>query len=162
MIKNFFLLTLACVFIVAVEAAATAVIDTRWRPDLSLLTVIFVTLSLGFRYGFISALVAGALKESFGSQGFGMALVPYLVCAYLADYLKHRFALRPSLISRLAIVLSCLLVQIVIQMIFFLRWHPVDFAALTTSILIPQILVTMLVSEIFFNMCRPCASKLFV
>lgn len=161
MIKNFFLLTLACFFIVIVEAAVTVVIDTRWRPDLSLLTVIFVTLSLGFRYGFWSALVAGLLKESFGSQGFGMALVPYLVCAYLADHLKHRFALRPSLMSRLGIVLSCLSVQIAIQMVFFLRGQPVDFAAPAMSVIIPQILVTMLVSEIFFNMCRPCASRLF-
>ncbi len=162
MIRKILILFLLCCIVVVFEAAAAFFIDTRWTPDLCLLMVIFATLSLGFRYGFATAMIAGLLKEGFVSQNFGTMLVPYLACAYLADYLKRHLSLHESLISRLGVVFVCLLVQIAIQASFFASHHPLDWTSLGMSIVVPQVLTTLVLSEVFFNICRPCASKLFV
>ena len=64
MIKKFFFLTVMVSGIVIIEGALAIIFQTRWMPDFCLLFVIFTTLSLDFRYGFGTAVVAGFLKES--------------------------------------------------------------------------------------------------
>lgn len=162
MIKKFFYLFLISCFLVTLETSVSFFAETRWLPDLCLLTIIFSTLSLGFRYGFAVALVAGILKECLTGQIFGMVLVPYLSCAFLADYLKRHLALHESLIARVGVVFACLIAQLMIQGIFFAGHHPMDLSVIGISIVVPQVLVTILSSEVFFNIFRPCASRLFV
>lgn len=161
MIKRLLILSLLSGAVVIVDVFASFFIDVRWLPDFSLLTVIFATLSLGFRYGFAAALLAGMLKEGFGYQDFGMMLVPYVFCAYATNYLKNFLSLQESLVSRLGIVFVAVLTQILIQTVFFSRSHAVDWPSLGLSVVLPQMCVTLCVSEGFFNLCRPCASKFF-
>lgn len=162
MIKKIFILILLSYALVVIEAFFSFFIPTRWMPDLCLLMVIFATLSLGFRYGFAAALIAGILKEGFSSQTFGVMLWPYLAAVYLTYYFRRRWSLQESWMSRLGIVSLCVLVQVFIQALFFAVHQPVDWLSTVTSVVVPQILVTLMISESFFNLCRPCASKLFV
>lgn len=160
MIRKFFLLLVWCAATAAVEASLTTLIDGRWLPDLMLLTVIFLTLSVGFRYGFAAALAGGILKESFVSLGVGTVILPYLCAAFITDDLKRRLSIQESVISRLGVVFVCVLVQIVIQAVLFMRTQPVDWLS-ASAVIGPQTAVTLIFAETFFNICRPCALNSF-
>ena len=131
-------------------------------PNLLLLLSIFFNLSFGIRYGLLSAVVAGVLMDSFSLSPFGTHIFLFAFCAFMTVILKNYLYHMGSGISRSILVLLVCLVYVSSSLLFLLMSRPVDIAQILKVTFIPDVLLTVLLSNSLFIYFKKCVLKSFV
>ena len=129
-------------------------------PNLLLLFIVFVNLWLGIRYSIFAAIFAGLLKDSFSTDFLGFHMFTFVVCAYTATMIYQYYYQKGSIFYRWVLVGSIVCINFILQ--FFLHLSTSGIGASFIQVLIPELLLTLLVTEFVFASLRICASKLFV
>ena len=135
----------------------------RWAmPNLLILIVIFVNLSFGIRYGLFTAVLAGVIKDSFSTSFFGINVFSFVVCAYMTTILKRYFYDKHSRSSRLLLVFSICLINVLVHFVLYIMFGVVDIIQTFQYILIPEIFTTLIVTAYTFRQLKKCVLRLFV
>ncbi len=136
----------------------------RWStPNLELLLIIFFNLYFGIRYGLVTAVLAGVVKDSFAPAAFGIYTCSFVVCAYVTTLLKQYIYHVASRLSRHILILLVLAVNMAVHYILYrMRVGAIDTGEMIRYIFLPQAVVTLLVAPFLFAQLRRCVSRLFV
>ena len=88
------------------------------RPNLILLVTMFFTLSLGIRYGLLTAVLGGLLRDSFGLGFLGVNIFTLMFCAYATTLLRKHIYIISVQWFRVILVMSVGVLHVLIN--FFL------------------------------------------
>lgn len=133
-----------------------------WTPDLLLLLTIFFNLYAGIRYGIVTALLAGLIKDSFSITPFGLHTFSFLLCAYMTTFLKQYIYHMGSSFSRLILVGIICLMNILIHGILYLMGSSMDFGPAIKALMMPQLLLTLFIADSVFTQFKKCVLRLSV
>ena len=131
-------------------------------PNLSLILIMFINLSLGIRYGLFAAIISGVIKDSLGIGFFGSHTLSFVVCAFLAVYLQKYIYQRGSGLSRLILLGAMVGTDFLIQFFLNLMSGEVFIADALRFIFVPEILATLLLADFSFAGLKKCVLKFFV
>ena len=132
------------------------------KPHFLILLIIFFNLYLGVRHGLYTAVLAGALKDSFSSTFFGLNIVTFIVCAYLTTFLRKYVYYRGSRLSRLLLVFFICLADFVCRLVLHAILGSLDVGGAFKFVLLPGLVTTQLITTTTFQQLKRCVSKLFV
>ena len=135
----------------------------RWlTPNLELLLIIFFNLYFGIRYGLVTAVLAGVLKDSFSPAAFGIYTSSFMVCAYMTTLLKQYIYHMGSRLSRSILILSIVIINVIVHSILYsARVGAIDGGEVVRYVFLPQAVVTLLAAPFLFTQLKRCASRLF-
>lgn len=134
----------------------------RWfKPNLLILLVIFFNVALGTRFGLYTALGAGILKDSFSTGPFGVYLISFVLCNYVVTLVKKFFfyEVRSGVLRILLAFVFSVLHGVLVYLFYSLR-EGVDFYEAWVFIILPEVVVTTLLSPYIFDRLKPCVLKL--
>lgn len=136
----------------------------RWIvPNLLLLLVMFFDLYFGIRYGLFTAVLAGVVKDSFGTNMLGMHVTSLIICAYMTTILKRYIYHMGSRVSRYILIFLIAVIHVVAYCCLYqtfggniLFWDVLRF------VLIPEVVMTLLAAPVVFRELKRCVSGLSV
>ena len=160
MMKKIILISLGVFFTFLVQVTWCTIIGGWLTPNLLLLISIFFNLYFGIRYGLFSALLAGLLMDSFSISPFGTHLFLFISCTFMTVVLKQYLYHMGSSVSRSILVLLVCLMYIFSYLLLSLMNRTIDFPQIMKVVLIPDIVLTTLISNYLFIYLKRCASKL--
>ena len=131
-------------------------------PNLSLILIMFINLSLGIRYGLFAAIISGVIKDSLDIGFFGSHTLSFVVCTFLAVYLQKHIYHRGSGLSRLILLGVMVLTDFLIQFFLNLMSGEVPVAQAVRFIFVPEMLATLLLADFCFAQFKKCVLKFFV
>ena len=133
-----------------------------FKPDLLVLFIIFLNLSMGIRYALAAAFLGGILADSFSITIFGTHILAYMVCAFMTTVLK-RYLFHTSLYS-LRILLAFFITIIYVLTIFLINsvFNTVNLMDAMAFIFLPELRTTTLVAGFFFRNLKKCVLKFSV
>ncbi len=142
--------------------------SARLTPNLLIILVVFFNSFRGIRYGLLTAFLAGLFRDSFGVNVFGLNIVAFMACAYLASFIKVYIHPAGSNAARVLTVFFMSLIYVCIQYALHVTLVlpsagqiSIDFAEMFVYILIPEVLTTTIVTVVVFERFKRCALKLF-
>lgn len=156
---------LAVIFLVLVFFSAELVFHFFgyfFKPNLLLLLIMFFNFYFGIRYGILSAVLAGALKDSFSAQFFGMNCFAFIVCAYAAVILKRYFFHMSISSFRLLLIFSTVIIYNLSFFFLSLRFVPLSAGEMLRFVLIPELISTLMITPFILDQLKRCALKFFV
>ena len=122
-----------------------------FKPDFLLLLIVFFNLYSGIRYSLYTAIIAGLLRDAFGVSPLGMYVFIYVVCAYLATFIRLNFYQPGSRLSRLWVVLITLMLSNILRVAFGSMLWKLPLVDIMMSIVWPEFCVTVLVTTAVFE-----------
>ena len=131
-------------------------------PNLSLILIMFINLSLGIRYSLLAAILSGAIKDSLGIGFFGTHMLSFVACAFVAVWLKKYIYLRGSNLSRLVLLASMVLTDFTVQFFLNLMSGEVPIVEAMRFVLIPELCATLLLANLCLTQLKKCVLKFFV
>ncbi|MCK4882524.1 MAG: rod shape-determining protein MreD [Candidatus Omnitrophica bacterium] len=135
----------------------------RWfMPNLLLLAIIYFNLAFGIRYSIFTAVLAGALKDSFSVGVFGINIFSFVLCAYLTTVLKRYLHYVASRRSRLLLVFLITVINILVHFFLQAMFAKIDVVQILKFVFIPEVLTTLIAASFIFAELKKCVSKLFV
>ena len=135
----------------------------RWfKPNLLVILVVYFNLAFGIRYSLIAALFAGIWKDSFGINIFGLNIFAFIFCAYLTILLKRYLFHMGSSGSRVLIVFLVSVFNILILYILISIFSEVNFGETVVYVLLPEVILTTLLTGYIFKILRKCVLRLSV
>lgn len=129
------------------------------HPNFLLILVIFIDLLFGIRYGILTSLLAGWLKDSFGIGVFGVNLLSYLVAAYVTIFMKQYLYMSGSRFSRIFLVGVVQIVFLSVQYLLLSMFQFFPFWETLGSVFLPQIFLTLLFTNLIMDWLKRCALK---
>ncbi|MFH1360889.1 MAG: rod shape-determining protein MreD [Candidatus Omnitrophota bacterium] len=154
-------LTFALVVFFAAEFLLFNLFGSWFRPNLLLLLVIFANSIYGIRYSLFVAFAAGLLKDSFSAGIFGVHIFAFVLCAYATTLIKRYFyELEIGLSQILTTFLISLLNGLTVYCILLINEN-INFIQAVQYVILPNVILTTLVSVFIYKGLRQCASKLF-
>ena len=132
-------------------------------PNFLILLVIFIDLHLGVRFGLFTAVLAGILQDSFGTAAFGIHTFSFVFCVYVTTLLRRYFFYDMEF-GFFRVLMACFISFLNVFTVYLLisLSHALDFWEATVFIIIPQVLVTTLLSTLIFKVLKRCVLKLSV
>ena len=158
MIKIFVITVLTFVFFL-VEFLLFNLLGNWFQPDLLVLLIIFSDLFWGIRYGLFSAVLGGVLKDSFSSHLFGTHIFSFMVCAF-ATIIFRRYLFQASPYAlRILLAFTISLLNSFLLYILNSMFSLLDFSEVFYFVIVPNVLVTTLVSGFTFRHLKRCVLK---
>ena len=88
----------------------------RWAtPDLELLLVMFFNMYFGIRYGLVTAVLAGTIRDSFSIGTLGVNVCSFIVAAYMTTILKQYIYHMGSRLSRYILIFLIIIINAVVH-----------------------------------------------
>lgn len=131
-------------------------------PNFLLLLFVFITLALGIRFGLLSAVLSGFLKDCFSGHIFGTNLFTFVVCVFAIVIFKRQFYDSNSRASKLMFVFLAIIVEQTAKSAIYFMYGYVDLFQVVYFIFIPEVIMTLLFANVTFDYLKKCALKLFV
>ncbi len=151
-------LALTLVFFLA-EYLLAVVFGKTVLPNLMLLLIIFLDLSMGIRYALLAAFVGGAVKDAYSIQFFGFHILTLMFSAYVTTILLRILHQKGSWISLLLLIFCINSVLLICQGALSLNLR--DVAGFFRQVYFPELFMTLLFSGIIFNYLRRCVLRLY-
>lgn len=130
------------------------------KPELLILVVVFFTLYLGIRYGIVTAVIAGLLRDGMSISPAGTYLFTYLCVAYMITYIR-RFIYQPgSRFSRIVMAFFGIIVAIIVRLTVVSSPQDYELNDLFIDILAPQLVTTVIAATFIFNYLRQMSERL--
>jgi rod shape-determining protein MreD len=152
------LMVLGCFVI---ESIFSQLFNGWFTPNLLLVLVVFFNLFRGIRYSLFTAVLAGLLNDSFSARAFGVNMFSFIACAYLTSLVKMYVYEAGSRSLRVVVVFVISLANVVIQYLLYMMTASVDFGIMFSHVLLPEVVMTVLVTTYAFKEFKRCALKLF-
>ena len=135
----------------------------RWAtPDLELLLVMFFNMYFGIRYGLLTAVLAGILRDSFSTGILGINVCSFIVAAYMTTILKQYIYHMGSRLSRYILIFIIIAINAVVHYYLYrMLVGPLYPGQVFRFVFLPQALLTLLVAPFVFEQLKKCVSKLF-
>ncbi|MCA9400553.1 MAG: rod shape-determining protein MreD [Candidatus Omnitrophica bacterium] len=149
-----------CSLLFFVEFSIYNLFDNEFVPNLLLIFIVFMNLYAGVRFSILAALVAGMLRDSYSIDLFGMHTLAFIGCAYLTTIIKKYIYRKGSVSSRILLVGIMLSINFFLLLIFHLMVLEVSPVRLMTKVFLPQLAVTLILTNIVLELLRSCAIKL--
>ena len=135
----------------------------RWlKPNLLLLLVVYFNLAFGVRFSLVAALLAGLWKDSFTINVFGMNIIAFILCAYMTTFIKRYLFHMGSAGSRVLIVFGVTIFYCIALFVLNTLFSDVDFGQMFIYVLLPEVVLTTLLTNVIFKQLRKCVLKLSV
>ena len=152
-------ITVSCLI---VQLLFARVLGPSFVPNFVLVAVVFFNLYRGLRYSLSAAFLGGFLLDSFSGSPMGLNMFSLVMCAFLLGTLK-KFIYHPGAAqSRLLMVFVAVVSNSFLQyFVHVASGVHLDFLAALQSVMIPEIIFTLLVAQYTFERLKQCASKLF-
>ena len=147
------------VFIIAVLVLICFVVEFfsfnflgRWfKPNLSIILLVFFNFYWGTRYGVVTAVLSGLIKDSFTANPFGLNMVSFIICVYLTTFIRRHFYYLSSSTSRIQIVFILCIVNVLAQYVINALYSSIEFMQLFVYVILPEMLITTLVAGYSFQ-----------
>ena len=136
--------------------------QTWLMPNVLILLIVFFTYNWGIRYSLIVALTAGLIRDSFSSDHFGLEIFSFVACAYAAVFIKRYLFHISVQVSRLLMIFFLIVLNFTIHLLVRVMTESVDVLSALKFILVPQLIVTLLVSNYILKKIKTCVLKLSV
>ena len=115
----------------------------RWlRPNFSVILIVFFNLYWGSKYGFITAVISGILRDSCGLTNFGLNTLSFVIASLAVSLSKKYFYHIGSEASRVPMVWAVSIVNVFIQYMINLMFNSYDFGVVFVRIMLPEVLIT--------------------
>lgn len=151
-------LALTLIFFLA-EYLLTAVFGRFFVPNLMLLLIVFLDLSMGIRYALLAACVGGFIKDAYSVQFFGFHILTLMLSAYITTLLVRILHQKGSLLSLLLLIFCVNSVLLLCQGALSMNLRYTD--GFVHQIYLPEVLLTLLFSGVVFNYLRKCVLRLY-
>ena len=132
-----------------------------FKPNLLLLLVIFANFAFGIRFSIVAAVICGFLQDSFSTSIFGISFLSYILCAYAVTVLSRIANLRGRMFSRLWIVFCVVSINVILQFFLHLIFVQTSIKHVFLHIYLPEVITTLLVTNMTFGFLKSCVSKLY-
>lgn len=135
----------------------------RWAtPDLELLLVMFFNMYFGIRYGLLTAVLAGVLRDSFSTGILGIHVCSFIVAAYMTTLLKQYIYHMGSRLSRYILILVIIAINAVVHYhLYKILVGPLYPGQVFRFVFLPQAALTLLAAPFVFGQFKKCVSRLF-
>ena len=134
---------------------------SRFVPNFTLLSVMFVGLYFGIRHSIFASIIAGLIKDSFSVGVFGSHVFIFILSAYATTILKKYIYSSGSRFSRIFLVFVVTCLYVMIQFVINFRTGAWDIFEILRYILFPEIITTLIVTTFVFESFKKCVSRLF-
>ncbi len=138
------------------------VFGRNWMPNLLLILILFVGLEVGQYQAWGIALFGGFIEDSYSINPLGIHMVSFLVCAFIVLLLKRLIYHETSYFSCLLMMLIICVCNFVIQYLLRSMNCPINFTSALKYVMLPELIITLLVTTVLFKQIKKCALKLFV
>ncbi|MCR4337956.1 MAG: rod shape-determining protein MreD [Candidatus Omnitrophica bacterium] len=142
-----------------VESLIVDLMGRNFKPNILIIIVVFFNLAWGIRYSLLSAGLAGLLRDAMSVKTFGLNLFPFLLCAYLTTILAKYIYQRGSNASRFLLVIVVELIFLHVQYILNFTIVAVSFSEFFRYVLLPETIITAIVTIYVFQKLRRCALR---
>ncbi len=136
----------------------------RWAtPDLELLLVMFFNMYFGIRYGLVTAVLAGTIRDSFTIGAPGVNVCSFIVSAYMTTILKQYIYHMGSRLSRYILIFIIIAINAVVHYYLYrILVGTLDPQQVFQFIFFPGAVLTLFVAPFVFEQLKKCVSRLFV
>ena len=135
----------------------------RWMvPQMLLLLIVFFDAYWGIRYGLLTAALAGLIKDSFSINIYGENFWAFIVCAYLATVLRKYLYHVNSDSQRIMLVGLLIIANFLLQYLARVFMGLNDLKTGIVYILLPQLVLSLLITNPFFYHLKRCVRRLFI
>ncbi len=146
--------TLTIAFLVLAFFAAEYVLYNflgRWfKPNFSIVLIVFFNFYWGTRYGVVTAVLSGILKDSFSASFFGLNILSFIVCVYITTFLRKHFYYLSSSTSRIQIVIILTVVNILVQYVINVFYTSIEFSQVLAYVVLPEVWITAVAAVYVF------------
>ena len=150
-----------CVFLFFLIEFLLFNLGGRWfMPNLLLLSIIYFNFAFGIRYSVFAAVWAGLLKDSFSTGIFGSNIFSFVLCAYMATFLKKYLHYVASRRSRILLVFCVTTIDVLVHFCLQMMFGKVNGIQAFQFVFIPEIVTTLIVASFTFGQLRKCVLKL--
>jgi rod shape-determining protein MreD len=150
------------VFICFIIEGVLGEVFGRWfKPNLSIILIVFFNLFRGSEISIMTALLAGLVKDSFSANLFGLNIFSFIICANLVTLFKMYLYQTGSSVSRVMIVALTACCNVLIQYAIMVMFSPIFLKEMLRYVLLPEVLVTAIATPFLFEKLKQCALKLF-
>ncbi len=160
--KKIIIIVLLAAILFFVEFFWFNFIGKDFVPNLLLLLVVFIALNFGKYHALWAALVAGFIKDSFSIHPVEINMFSFLACAlfisYMQKYIFHEF----SWLTQVLIVCLVCLFNFIVQYALQFNVVNLSFLSAVRYVLLPEMVMTVLLSIPIFKQLKKCALKLSV
>jgi len=132
------------------------------KPHLLLILVVFFTLYSGIRFGLLTAVLAGIIKDSFGLNVFGLNIVSYVVCAYMTVIFRRYVYFKGSQMSRMALIFIVCVIDFGCRLSMNLMLGQMVDGGVLAIIFVGGVLTTGMAATHTFQRLKLCVLKLSV
>lgn len=124
------------------------------KPDLLLIVVVSVSLDSSLRWALILSLLAGFMKDIFGTNGFGLNMLLFPLWSFITFRLSRKMSIETDFMRGVLIFIVSLLHNVLARLILV---SPGNFIPLGIylRILLAESAYTALVSPLLFRMPKP-------
>lgn len=127
----------------------------KWfRPDFEVILVVFFNLYWGSKYGLLTALIGGIIKDSISLNNFGINIFSLVVSSLAVTVSKKYFYHIGSEASRVPMVWAVAVLNILLQYMLNLIFRSYPFGQVFFYVFVPEILVTGLVAPFVLREVR--------
>lgn len=151
-------LALTLVFFLA-EYLLFAVFGKTFLPNLMLLLIIFLDLSMGIRYALLAAFVGGGIRDAYSTQFFGFHILTLMLIAYVTTLLGRVIYQKGTWWSLLLLIFSINSILLFCQGALSLNLR--HFSGFIRHVYLPETLMTLLFAGFVFSYLRKCVLKLY-
>jgi len=160
--KRFFLILFLSIIFFLVEFLLFNFVSPWIVPNLLLLMIIYINLSFGMKEGLLAAVIAGMLKDSFGIQIFGVNISSFVICVFLVDFLKKYLFHGNSFLARILLVFMVCTSHFFILVFFNALFSKGNDWQSILTVLLPEVLATLLLTPYIFKLLKKCVSDFSV
>ena len=135
----------------------------RWAtPDLELLLVMFFNMYFGIRYGLVTAVLAGTIRDSFSIGTLGVNVCSFIVAAYMTTILKQYIYHMGSRLSRYILIFLIIIINAIVHYYLYRALvGTLSPGQVFRFVFLPEAVVTLLVAPFVFEGLKKCVSRLF-
>ena len=151
-------LALTLIFFLA-EYLLVTVFGKIFIPNLILLLIIFLDLSMGIRYALLAAFLGGGIRDAYSTQFFGFHILTLMLTAYVTTILTRIIYQKGSWWSLLLLIFCINSILLLCQGALSLYLN--SFPGFIRNIYLPEILMTLLFAGFVFNYLRKCVLRLY-
>jgi len=132
----------------------------RWfKPNLSLVLIVFFNFYWGTRYGLVTAVLSGLIKDSFSANPFGLNIVSFIICVYLTTFIRRHLYYLSSSTSRIQIVLILCIVNVLTQYSINAFYSSIEFDEMFLYLILPELVITTLIAGYSFQKIKAFVLK---
>ncbi len=135
----------------------------RWAtPNLELLMVMFFNMYFGIRYGLVTAVLAGIVRDSYSIGTPGVNVCSFIVAAYMNTVLKQYIYHMGSRLSRYILIFLIIIINAIAHYYLYRSLvGPLSPGQVFQFVFLPEVVVTLLVAPFVFEGLKKCVSRLF-